>query len=254
MLRCCGCREYEREATGTPASMRFAQWLRLRCAAMSDAEQVDRPELMALSMPPNKKVCAFSSMTSFGSHYRVDVEEEAVRHVTYDSGVAELACRIPAQGPSDSIARVELVRVGVLKNILVLTYGNLNIVLMVVSWVPKHTDELPMLRRDAYGFWIANMSARPRDTTNPYILPALASQVNYKRNTACAQSLVNVCWQYMQMRWPTMQSICCRCSLFGTDHGQGGLLSSKKTLEAGESTVQRRSTFLGRKGHGRTSK
>ena len=74
---------------------------------------------------------------------------------------------------------MDLVRVGVLKNILVLNYGNLNIVLMVVSWVAEHTDEQPRLHRDAHGFWLANMSARPRDTANPYLLPTLASQVNY---------------------------------------------------------------------------
>ena len=74
---------------------------------------------------------------------------------------------------------VQLVRVGVLKNILVLTYGNLSIVLMVVSWVAKHTHDRPRLRRDSHGFWLANMAARPRDTTNPYLLPALASQVVY---------------------------------------------------------------------------
>jgi hypothetical protein len=210
---------------------------------MSDAEQEEQPELMALSLPPSKKACAFSSMTSFGSHYRVDLEEEAVRHVTYDSGVAELACRIPAQGASDSAARVELVRVGVLKNIWVLSYGNLNIVLMVVSWVPKHTDERPMLRRDDYGFWMANMLARPRDTTAPYILPALASQVNYKRNRTCCCDLLAVSCQYRQMGQTTMLTICCRCSLFGTNHGQGGLLSSKKMLEADESVPQRRTTF-----------
>lgn len=36
---------------------------------------------------------------------------------------------------------VQLVKVGNLKNILVVNYGNLNIVLMVVFWVAKHMDE-----------------------------------------------------------------------------------------------------------------
>jgi hypothetical protein len=62
---------------------------------------------------------------------------------------------------------------------MVVNYGNLSIVLMVVSWVAQHTDERPRLRRDPHGFWLANLSARPRDTSNPFILPALASQVNY---------------------------------------------------------------------------
>ena len=98
-------------------------------------------------------------------------------HVSYDSGVAELQCLVQERSTVANAARVQLVRVGVLKNILVLNYGNLSIVLMVVSWVAKHTDDQPRLRQDEHGFWIANMTARPRDTTNPYLLPALASQV-----------------------------------------------------------------------------
>ena len=177
--RACLNREYEREAAASHINLSFGAWLRRRCAVMTALEQEERPELMALSIPPAKKVFAFSSMTSHGSHYRVDVEEGTARHVTYDSGVAELEYRIPSESSSRAVAQVELVRVGVLKNILVLSYGNTNIVLMVISWVPKHTNECETLRRDAHGFWIANLQARPRDTMSPYILPALASQVCY---------------------------------------------------------------------------
>jgi hypothetical protein len=147
---------------------------------MTEAEQVEWPELMALSLEPSKRVCAFSGMKSFGSHYRIDTEEGGPRHVTFDSGVAELHSRAAVRGANTNSVQVQLVRVGVLKNILVLSYGNLNIVLMVVSWVAKHTEERPRLRRDAHGFWLANMAARPRDTANPYLLPALASQVAYE--------------------------------------------------------------------------
>lgn len=160
---------------------------------MPEADQVDSPELMALSLPPSKKVCSFRGMTSFGAHYRVDAEDGGPRHVTFDSGVAELACRRVVGLSEMNTAHVELVRVGVLKNILVLSYGNLNIVLMVVSWVPKHTPEMPTLRRDAHGFWLANMAARPRDTTAPYLLPALASQVRIRMCLLCYVDRV-LCW------------------------------------------------------------
>lgn len=172
-------REHAREGTWNSNVLPFGAWLRIRCAAMTALEQEERPELMALSLPPSKRVCAFSGMMSFGSHYRADKEEGVARHVTYDSGVAELESTMSTQSASDNVSQVQLVRVGVLKNILVLNYGNLRIVLMVVSWVAKHTDETPRLQRDAHGFWLANMNARPRDTTNPYLLPALASQVYF---------------------------------------------------------------------------
>ena len=152
---------------------------------MTANEQDQRPDLMALSLPPHKKVCAFSSMASYGSHYRVDMEEAGARHVTYDSGVAELKCRASDTCSTSNAVQVELARVGVLKKNLVLNYGNLNIVLMVVSWVATHTADNPTLCRDEHGFWLANMAARPRDTTHPYLLPALASQVKRGRFPTC---------------------------------------------------------------------
>lgn len=156
---------------------------------MTEAEQGEHPDLLALSLPPSKRVCAFTSMTSFGSHYRVDMEEAGPRHVTFDSGVAEIGTRRRGSLTSNCV-QADLARVGVLKNILVLCYGNLSLVLMVVSWVAKHTEERPRLRRDAHGFWLANMAARPRDTTNPYILPALASQVVHTSHPLCCASRV----------------------------------------------------------------
>lgn len=172
-------REYREEAGRSPSAIQFGSWLRRRCAMMSEAEQEERSDLMALSLPPSKKVCAFRGMTSFGSHYRVDMEEGCQRHVTFDSGVAELESRRRPRSLAGSSAHVQLARVGVLKNILVLSYGALSMVLMVVSWVAGHTEEQPRLRRDAHGFWLANLAARPRELTNPYLLPALASQVRY---------------------------------------------------------------------------
>lgn len=145
---------------------------------MSATAREGMEELMALSVPPLKNVCAFKSMTSFGSHYRVELEEAGGSHVTFDVGVAEVAAHTSPPDSSENATRVELVRVGVLEDIWVLNYGNLNIVLMVVSWVAKHTEMQPRIRRDTHGFWLANMAARPRDTTNPYILPTLASQVH----------------------------------------------------------------------------
>lgn len=69
-------------------------------------------------------------------------------------------------------------RVGILKDILEPNYGCMGIVLMVVSWVAKDTDLRPRMRRDGHGFWIANMAAQPRDSTDPYFIPALASQLH----------------------------------------------------------------------------
>lgn len=171
-----GDREYEGELCRMRPTTPFSRWLRSKCSEVFDAAGNDVEELRALSQGPSQRACSFKSMSSFGSHYRVDVEE-GMQHVTYDSGVAELGIHTNADGCSDPGASVDLARVGILKDILVLTYGNLNLVLMVVSWVAQHTELCPRLRRDAHGFWLANMGARPRETRAPYLLPSLAYQV-----------------------------------------------------------------------------
>ena len=190
---------------------------------MTPLEKDEQPELMALTLHPSKKVCAFNSMTSFGSHYRVDMAEGAMRHVTYDSGVAELKCSTPATSSTQNAVMVELVRVGVLKNIWVLNYGGMNIVLMVVSWVAKHSVDQPRLRRDHHGFWLANLSTRPRDTTTPYLLPALASQVMcvWFTGTSVVRDGVRMCWLSFILLTPV--AVYCRCSLWRRKACRGGM-------------------------------
>jgi hypothetical protein len=114
-------------------------------------------------------------MLSHGSHYRVEDGEACAHHVTYDCGVAELRASTSGGG-------VEIVRVGTLRDILVLNYTNTHVVLMVVSWLTKDTELEPRLRRDGHGFWLANMAAMPRCSLNPYILPSLASQVENRQS------------------------------------------------------------------------
>ena len=170
-------REYERESAETPDLDPFHIWLRDRCAQIPEAAGAEEQEMKALSCVPSRTVCSFKSMTSFGSHYRVEGWEAGARHVTFDAGVAELSAREDGSNCSAQGGVVDLVRVGILNDIWVLNYRYVNIVLMVVSWVAKDTDSQPRLRRDPHGFWIANMAAVPRCTDCPYILPVLASQV-----------------------------------------------------------------------------
>ena len=208
-------REYEREPATSRAILPFHTWLRSHCALLHSTDINIEEDLMALSRPPLRKSCSFRSMTSFGSHFRVELEESGVQHVTFDAGVAELSMRGQHSDVSDNGAVVELVRVGILKDIVVLTYGTLNLVLMVVSWVPKDTALRPTMRRDAHGFWLANMAALPRDTTNPYMLPALASQV-LLYCLILALHCFAVCSTCMSRHMFHTQTVLCRCSLWMT--------------------------------------
>lgn len=156
---------------------------------MAENSGVEFEELRALSTAPSRRVCSFKSMTSYGSHYRVDMEEGGALHVTFDCGVAELQNSAHGNNSTGQGGAVDLVRVGILKDILVLNYGRMYVVLMVVSWVARHTDAQPRLCRDAHGFWLANMAAVPRCTLEPYIMPSLASQVR----RMCRGLLVQCC-------------------------------------------------------------
>lgn len=174
----CVPREYSRLEARDSTIPPLKTWLRCRCAALADETDNERAKLWALSVGPSRRACSFKSMTSFGSHYRVDLEEADTQHITFDSGVAELGHRRGGPNTADNCAVVDLIRVGILKDILVVNYGKFPIVLMVVSWLAKHRAHQPRMQRDAYGFWLANMAAVPRDVSEPYILPGLASQVS----------------------------------------------------------------------------
>ena len=238
-------REYEEEALGRSSMMPFTTWLRSKCSILRNETGSAREELMALSKTPSRQACSFKSMTSFGCHYRVDAEETGSQHVTFDSGVAELEAR-RSRGQIHHNSIVELVRVGILKDIVILNYGSLNVVLMVVSWVAEDSEGQPRLRRDSHGFWIANMAARPRDTSNPYLLPARASQVQitYTYHNSPCFDIKRAC---IPCNVLNMHSATCRYSLWMTKQHQDGVSFSKMKLGAGESPRQRRITILGKK-------
>ena len=153
------------------------RWLRDRCSRLDDRKGTNMEVLRALSCGPSRHVCSFRSMISYGSHYRVEDEGGGAAHVTYDCGIAELGAREAVNGGMHQSYCVEIVRVGTLKDILVLNYTNTSFVLMLVSWLTKDTEQQPRLRRDAHGLWLANMHVMPHCSQNPYILPSLASQV-----------------------------------------------------------------------------
>ena len=90
-------------------------------------------ELRALAVDPSRKTCTFRSTTSFGSYYRVQLNEEGMQHVTFDSRVGVLAVRGCEEDPTHNRTDVQLARVGILKGIVVLNYGHMSIVLMDVS-------------------------------------------------------------------------------------------------------------------------
>ena len=170
---------YESHLNSGEQMQPFPLWLRERCLDTPMDAGSHMEDLRSLSRLPSRRVCSFKSMTSYGSHYRVEGEAAGDQHVTFDCGVAELQAHGEGEYCSEQGGIVHIKRVGILKNILVFDYVTLNIVLMEVSWVATDTEMQHRLRRDAHGFWLANLDALPRCSNNPYILPSMASQVPY---------------------------------------------------------------------------
>lgn len=180
-------REYEQDSNARQQGDAFHTWLRAHCILLADGDEVEETKLMALSLMPCRQVCLFKSMTAYGSHFRVLLEEGGrAQHVTFDSGVAKLQTQREGDNCSDQGGVVDMLRVNILKNILMLNYVGINVVLMVVSWVAKDIESSPRLRWDLRGFWSANMTATPRYTKQPYIFPSLALHVR----TLCPETLL----------------------------------------------------------------
>jgi len=46
--------------------------------------------------------------------------------------------------------------IGVLKEIIAMSYGGLQLTLMKCSWIPINTHGNATVRQDEYGFWVVN--------------------------------------------------------------------------------------------------
>ena len=143
---------------------------------MSEDVGAELEELRELSKGQPRRVCSFRSMTSYVSHYRVK-REGGDNHITFDCEVAELQAQQDTENCSDQVGIGHIKRVGLLKDIWVVDYVKTNIVLMVASWVAKHSYKEPRLRQNSHGLWLANLEAMPCNRIEPYIFSSLAYRI-----------------------------------------------------------------------------
>lgn len=93
--------------------------------------------------------------------------------MTYDSGVASL-----------SYANLNsVIDVGVLKEIILVTYGGANISLMKCSWIAPMEEGRKTVLKDSSGFWKVKFNARQdMRRNNPYVFPSAVSQVQTRND------------------------------------------------------------------------
>ena len=143
---------------------------------MKSLREADFPVPMAvinLSQPPDSRALKYRAMWAYGAHFRSNIPD-GIGHVTFDSGIAH----ITDEGLED------VIDVGILKSILLVTFGSMNVVLMEGRWFKKIDQGRASTKRDRYGFWTVKPdSFEDSATYNPYALPEKISQVFFMADT-----------------------------------------------------------------------
>ena len=167
--------EYPPELAAVPE---YSQWLQSRIRGeIAEGRPVDDMAAV-LAFPPDAHILTFRSCTAFGYHYRAAETDTAEGFKTYDSGIAltcKQACR--SSRADGNVVEATLSYVGVLREIMQLMYQQTPIILFRGSWVPPNEHGNATVKRDRYGFWMANFRRRQRANQEPYVFPAQVKQV-----------------------------------------------------------------------------
>ena len=167
--------EYPPELAAVPE---YPEWLQNRIRKdMAEGRPLDDMAIV-LAFPPDSNILTFRSCTAFGYHYRAAESDSAEGFRTYDCGIA-LTCTQTCRSSRADVNVVEatLSYVGILREILQLMYQQTPVVLFRGSWVPPNEHGNATLKRDRYGFWMANFRRRQRASQQPYVFPAQVKQV-----------------------------------------------------------------------------
>ena len=167
--------EYPPELAEVP---QYVEWLQNRIRKdMAEGLHVD-DMAVDLAFPPDSHILTFRSCIAFGYHYRAAESDTAEGFRTYDCGIAltcTQACR--SSRADGNVVEATLSYVGILREILQLMYQQTPVILFRGSWVPPNEHGNATLKRDRYGFWMANFRRRQRANQQPYVFPAQVKQV-----------------------------------------------------------------------------
>jgi hypothetical protein len=93
-------------------------------------------ELVQLSHSPSHKAYMYNNMWEYGDHYRVDPDDGHPSHATYNYGVACIFIQASCSSIQDqNIIVADLQYVGMLKEIVVVNYSGLQLILFKCSWI-----------------------------------------------------------------------------------------------------------------------
>lgn len=169
--------EYPPElATDVPA---FPAWLQAYVRNAVDTSAEIDEDLVSIANPPLRLALRFSRMWAYGNHYRTDNEQQSRRHSTYDSAIATIFTEtVRGGGVDNAVVEATLQYVGILKEILMVTFGALKVTVMRASWMNMDNgDSAPNTIRDECGFFLVKHDRRLPALEAPYVFPSQVSQV-----------------------------------------------------------------------------
>jgi hypothetical protein len=127
---------------------------------------------------PSKPYCLYiQKHVGIWKPLLVDEHEGHVVHATYDSGVVCIFKQSSWCFAWDrNIVVANLHYVGVLKEIISVSYGRLWFTLMKCLWIPINIRGInATVRQDEYGFWVVNHHQRVIAHVEPCVFPSIVS-------------------------------------------------------------------------------
>jgi hypothetical protein len=161
----------------------FPNWLQVKVREEM-AAGIELPlEVTTFAFPPSPQILSFRSCKAYGNHFRVVVGDEDTGHTTFDSGIALIAEQGSRTSTADTnVKEAVLSYVGVLREIIRMLYDHTPVILFRGSWVPPQENGNAAIKRDKYGFWLANFNRRQRATEQPYAFPHQVRQVFFSED------------------------------------------------------------------------
>ena len=151
---------------------KFGTWLNNHVRMLRDEGFPISTELESLHCLPSEFVTSYQAMWAYGAHY-VCTSECGPGYVSFDSGIAAI--------PPDSEDRT--IDVGILRDIIRVSYGDVNCALMQGSWIKSRDQGRSVIRKDRYGFWTVLYNVRDSENSNPFVYPASVSQVFFMEDS-----------------------------------------------------------------------
>ena len=144
------------EALASPF-LKFALWLYSHVRMLKDEGFPVSRQLVCLHCEPSKHAFLFNSMWAFGCHFTCSTES-GLSVVAFDCGIAAIP-------PSQTCTEID---VGIMRNIILVTYMGLNCVVMEGSWIKSIDQGRRVVKKDPFGFWTVQYDCREvRAKDNP---------------------------------------------------------------------------------------